>query len=83
MRFASYVRRVETMYRVTDRLHGERTVRVPVHQIAPIVSAWLAELDVHSPLVEDLAPAARSGDWAAAYAVGDQLSVDVAVAAAA
>ena len=83
MRFASYVRRVETMYRVTDRLHGGRTVRVPGHQIAPIVSTWLAELDVHSPLVEDLAQAARSGDWAAACAVGDQLSVDVAVVAVA
>jgi hypothetical protein len=83
MRFTSYVRRVETMYRVTDRLHGGRTVRVPGHQIAPIVSAWLAELDVHSLLVEDLAQAACSGDWAAACVVGEQLSVDVAVAAAA
>jgi hypothetical protein len=46
MRFASYVRRVEAMYRVTDRLHGGRTLRVPGHEIAPIVSAWLAELDV-------------------------------------
>ena len=83
MRFASYVTRVETMYRVTDRLHGGRTVRVAGHDIAPIVSAWLAELDVHSPLVEELAKAACSGDWAAAYAVGAQLSVDVTVAAAA
>ncbi|MGO8769642.1 MAG: hypothetical protein ACLQIK_17965 [Mycobacterium sp.] len=66
-----------TIYRVTDRLHRERTVRVPGHQIAPIVAAWLAELGVHSPLVDDLAWAACVGDWAAAYAVGDQLSVDV------
>jgi hypothetical protein len=34
-------------------------------------------LGVHSPLVDDLAWAACVGDWAAAYAVGDQLSVDV------
>jgi len=83
MRFTSYVRRVETMYRVSDRLSSGRTVQVPGHEIAPIVSAWLAELDVHSPLVEDLAKAACSGDWAAACAVGDQLSVDVAVVPAA
>jgi hypothetical protein len=72
-----------TMYYVTDRLHNGRTVQVPGHQIAPVVSAWLAELGAHSPLVEDLARAARVGDWAAAYAVGAQLSVDVTVAAAA
>ena len=72
-----------TMYRVTDRLHGGRTVRVPGHEIAPIVSAWLAELGAHSPLVDDLARAACIGDWAAARAVGDQLSVDVTIAAAA
>ncbi|MGB8386386.1 MAG: hypothetical protein WCE76_00645 [Mycobacterium sp.] len=71
------------MYRVSDRLHSERTVRVPAHQIAPIVSAWLAELGAHSPLVDDLARAACVGDWAAACAVGDQLSVDVTIAAAA
>jgi hypothetical protein len=49
MRFAKYVTRVETMYYVTDRLHNERTVQVPGHQIAPVVSAWLAELGAHSP----------------------------------
>jgi len=83
MRFAKYVTRVETIYCVTDRLHNGRTVRVPGPEIGPIVSAWLAELGAHSPLVEDLARAARVGDWAAARAVGDQLSVDVFVAAAA
>lgn len=83
MRFAKYVKRVETMYCVTDRLHNRRTVQVPGHEIAPIVSAWLAEVGAHSPLVEDLARAACVGDWAAACAVGDQLSVDVSVAAAA
>jgi hypothetical protein len=58
MRFAKYVTRVETMYCVTDRLHSGRTVRVPGPEIAPTVSAWLAELGAHSPLVEDLARAA-------------------------
>lgn len=71
-----------TTYRVTDRLHGGRTVRVPGQQIAPIVSAWLAELGAHSPLVDELARAACIGDWSAAYAIGDQLSVDVTIAAA-
>ena len=66
------------VYRVTDRLRGERTVRVSAEGIAPVVSAWLAELGTHSPLVEDLARAARAGDWAVACAVGEQLSVDVA-----
>ena len=62
---------------------GFPPIRVPAHEIAPIVSAWLAELGAHSPLVDDLARAACVANWAAAYAVGDQLSVDVALAAAA
>ncbi|MCV6968145.1 hypothetical protein AWB93_11060 [Mycobacterium bohemicum] len=72
-----------TMYSVTDRLHRDRTVRVTGAQIAPTVAAWLAELGVRSPLVDDLARAACVGDWASAYAVCDQLSVDVALVAAA
>ncbi|MEE6179725.1 hypothetical protein [Mycobacterium sp. 050134] len=90
MRFSAHVRREPrpaassvTMYRVTDRLHSERTVAVPGHQIAATVSAWLAELGVHTPLVDDLARAACIGDWATAYAVGERLSVDVTPAAAA
>lgn len=90
MRLAAYVRReprqpmpATALYRVTDALHSERTVWVPGDQIAPIVSEWLAELGVHSPLVDDLARAARVGDWAAAYAVGLQLSVFVSPTAAA
>ena len=69
-----------TIYRVSDRLHG-RTVHVPGHEIALTVSAWLAELGAHSPLVEDLARAVHAGDWPAAWAIGEYLSVDVAVAA--
>ena len=70
-----------TLYHVTDRLHEGRTVCVPGNAIRPIVSAWLAELGADSPLVEDLAQAVRAGNWAAAHAVGEHLSVTVAVAA--
>lgn len=82
MRLGTHVTRMDRqhLYRVTDRLHDGRAVQVPGHEIAPIVSAWLAELGAHSPLVDDLARAVRVGDWAAAYAVADQLSVDVTVA---
>ena len=70
-----------TIYRITDRLHEGRTIDAPCHQIASIVSAWLAELGADSPLAEDLARAACAGDWPAAYALGDRLSIDVTVAA--
>jgi hypothetical protein len=70
-----------TLYQVTDQLHEGRTVRVPVNAIGPTVSAWLAELGAHSPMVEDLTRAVRNGDWPAAHAVGEQLSVHVAVEA--
>lgn len=66
-----------TIYRVTDRLHEGRTVHVPCHEIVTTVSAWLAELGAHSPLVEDLAGAVGAGDWPAAHAIGDRLSVVV------
>jgi hypothetical protein len=68
------------LYRVTDRLHAGRTVEVPGHEIAHVVSAWLAELGADSPLVAELERAACVGDWAAAHAVGDQLSIDVTAA---
>ena len=84
MRLAAYVTRTdrEPLYRVTDRLHTGRTVQVPGREIARVVSAWLAELGAHS-LVNDLERAARIGDWAAARAAGDQLSVHVALVAVA
>lgn len=82
MRFTKYATRVETRYYVTDRVHDGRTVEVSGREIATTVSAWLAELGARSPLVEDLARAACSGDWTTACALGDQLSVDVTVAAA-
>jgi len=67
-------------YQLTDRLHTGRTVHVAADDINSTVSAWLAELGVHSPLVEELARLVRDGEWAAAYAIADRLSVDVAVA---
>jgi hypothetical protein len=73
--------RVIAIYQITDRLHDGRTARVPGDQVGATVSAWLAELDVHSPLVDDLSRAVRAGDWPATHAIGDWLSVDVTVAA--
>jgi hypothetical protein len=46
MWFAKHVTRVETVYCVTDRLHNGRAVQVPGNEIAPTVSAWLAEFGV-------------------------------------
>jgi hypothetical protein len=70
-----------TTYQLTDRLHAGRTVRVSADGIFSAVSAWLSELGAYSPLVEDLARTVRSGDWSAAHAIADCLSVDVTVAA--
>ncbi len=70
-----------TIYQVADRLHRERAVRVTSEEIAATVSCWLAELDVDSPMVDDLARAVRTGNWPAARALEDLLSVDVTVAA--
>jgi hypothetical protein len=69
------------LYRITDRLHDGRTADVPCHEIVGVVSTWLADLGIHSPLAEDLARAACAGDWPAAYAIGDRLSIDVTIAA--
>ena len=73
--------RASSVYQIADRLHTGRIVRVPSGEIASIVSSWLAELDANSPLVDDLAHAVRAGDWRAAHALEDLLSVDVTVAA--
>ena len=69
-----------TIFQLTDRLHDGHTARVPTDEIAATVSAWLAEVGAHSPLVDDLASAVRLGDWPATYAIGDYLSIDVTVA---
>jgi hypothetical protein len=68
------------IYQVTDRLHAGHIARVPAHQITATVSAWLAELGVHSPLVDELAHAVRSGDWPAAHALGECLSIEIGLA---
>jgi hypothetical protein len=65
---------------VTDRLHPGRTVYVPAREVASTVSAWLAELGIHSPLVTELARAVQAGDWPAAHAIAEHLSVDVTLA---
>ena len=68
-------------FQLTDRLHDGRTARVTAECIASTVSGWLAELGAGSPLVEDLERAVRSGDWVAAHAIADRLSIDVDIAA--
>jgi hypothetical protein len=70
-----------TTYDIIDRLHARRAAHVPVNRIAATVSAWLAELGVDSPMAEDLARAARAGNWPAVHAISDCLSLDVLVAA--
>jgi hypothetical protein len=68
-------------YQLSDRLHEGRRVRVLAEQIPGTVSAWLSELGACSPLVDELARAVCEGDWPVAHALGERLSVDVAVAA--
>jgi len=70
-----------TTYQVTDRLHEGRTVRVSADGMVSMVSEWLVELGATRPLVEDLARTVRTGNWTAAHAIAECLSVDVTVAA--
>ncbi|MGO4443361.1 hypothetical protein AB4Z42_08370 [Mycobacterium sp. 2YAF39] len=72
--------RVRT-YQLTDNLHAGRMARVSADGIVATVSAWLAELDTSSTLVDDLAHTVRTGDWTAAHAIAEYLSIDVTVAA--
>ena len=65
------------IFRVSDRLHQERSVTVAAHEIAATVAGWLADLGVHSPLVDQLDVAVLKGDWMTARAIADRLSVDV------
>ena len=67
----------DPIFRVSDLLHVERSVTVAAHEIATTVAAWLAELGVHSPLVDQLDSAVFRGDWMTARAIADRLSVDV------
>ncbi len=68
------------IYRISQRLRGGHTAEVPADAIATTVSAWLAELGADSPLVDDLEKAVHAGDWSAARAIGEYLSVDVTMA---
>ena len=74
-------RGVMTAYQLTDRPHDGRTAHVSADGIASTVSVWLAEPGAHSPLVEDLVRTVCDGDWPAAHAIAEHLSVDVTVAA--
>lgn len=73
-------RKTAAVYQLTDCLHDGHTARVAAHEITATVSAWLAELGAESPLVDDFERAVRGGDWGRAYAIGERLSVRVAVA---
>lgn len=64
-------------FRVSDRLHQERSVIVAAQEIAATVAAWLAELGVQTPLADQLASAVSTGDWVTAHAIADHLSVDI------
>jgi hypothetical protein len=75
------VAQTSPIYRVTQCLRDGRMAEVPGHEIATTVSKWLAELGADSPLVEQLAQAVHAGNWSAAHAIGEYLSVDVTVAA--
>lgn len=66
-----------TIFTVANRLHTGQAVRVPADRIAATVSAWLAELEVHGPLVDDLARAMAAGDWPTAYDLADTLAVSL------
>lgn len=68
-------------YQVCDRLHEGRIVHVSGSEIAGTVAAWLADLGVQSPWVEQLARAVQSGDWASVRVICEHLSVDVSYAA--
>jgi hypothetical protein len=71
--------RQRAIYQLTDRLHGD-IAHVAGNEIAATVSSWLADLGAQSPLVDELARAVQHHDWPVAYAIGETLSVDVAVA---
>jgi hypothetical protein len=77
----SKIEQTRPIYRLTYRLRQGRTADVRSHEIATTVSGWLAEVGVRSPLVDDFARAVDADNWPAAHAIGEFLSVDVAVAA--
>ncbi|MUM35218.1 hypothetical protein FZI93_27990 [Mycobacterium sp. CBMA361] len=70
-----------TTYEIVDQLHDRHAVGVTGDSVAATVAGWLAELDVQSPLVEELAYATRRGDWPTTPTICEQLSTDVMIAA--
>jgi hypothetical protein len=66
---------------LTDRLPVGRMARVSADGIVGTLSAWLAEPDASSTMVDNLARVVRNGDWTAAHAIAEYLSINVAVAA--
>ena len=70
---------VATTYEIRDLLHEGRTARVCAEAIAGTVSAWLSDLGAVSPSVHDLARTMCAGDWPAAHAIAESLSLDVSV----
>jgi hypothetical protein len=70
-----------TIYQVTDRLHRGRMAYVPEDRIVATVSAWLAEVGVESPFVDELARTVHAGNWPAAHGIADYLSVEIALVA--
>ncbi|CAM5743288.1 hypothetical protein MAUB1S_04828 [Mycolicibacterium aubagnense] len=73
--------RAATTYEIVDQLHDRHAVGVPADRVAATVAGWLAELDVHSPLTDDLARATQRGDWPTTHTICDQLSIAVMIAA--
>jgi hypothetical protein len=67
-------------YVVVDLLHQGRAATVAGPDIARIVDAWLSELDIRTPLSQELARSACAGDWPRAHALGEHLSVAVCAA---
>lgn len=52
---------------------------MPTTALPSVTSARLRG-PTQSPLADELARAVRIGDWPAAYAIGEHLSVEIAVA---
>lgn len=70
-----------TTYEIVDQLHDRHAVGVTADRVAATVAGWLAELDVQSPLTEELAHATLRRDWPATHTICDQLSIDLMIAA--
>ena len=72
---------VTTTYVLTNCLHDQSVLCTSVDEIISTVSGWLAELGVDTALAEDLGQTVRDGDWPAAHAIAERLSVEIAIAA--